>query len=86
MFPGAGVSAMVLCTVLRGNSAGPSKFPELGAVATKVSCRVAVFADASVTSVVKVKAPARLTVPLMTPVLGFKVRPFGSDPEVTDQL
>jgi hypothetical protein len=72
--------------MLRGNSAGPSKFPEFDAVAVRVSCRVAVLDDASVTSVVKVKAPARLTLPAITPVLGFRVNPFGRDPEISDQL
>ena len=80
VFPGAGVSVSVLWTVVRGNSAGPSKFPEFDTVALKVSFRVAVFADASVTSVVKVNAPARLALPAIAPVLGFRVNPFGRDP------
>ena len=80
MLPGAGVFASALWKCTRGNSAGPSKLPEVVTVAFRVSCRVEVCAEASVTFVVKVKTPALPTLPAITP-LEFSINPLGKDPE-----
>jgi hypothetical protein len=40
----------------------------------------------SVTRTVKLNVPATVGVPLITPVLLFKLRPAGNDPTVIDQL
>jgi hypothetical protein len=86
VLPGAGVSANVLATVVRGNSAGPSKFPELTGVASRVNCWTVVCPDASVTRVLKVNAPALVALPAITPVLEFKPKPLGSAPEYKEKL
>ncbi len=47
---------------------------------------VAAGMAASVTSTVKLEVAAAVGVPLIAPVAGFKARPLGSEPLVTDQL
>src|SRR2546423_11325235 len=84
VLPGAGVFAIALWKRTRGNSAGPSNVPVLVTVEFRVSCRVEVRAEASVTLVVKMKVPALLAVPVITPP-ELRVNPLGSDPEYSDQ-
>ena len=51
----------------------------------RLNCFCAVTLFASVTVAVKVKLPVAEGVPASTPVGASSVRPFGRDPEVTDQ-
>ena len=58
----------------------------IGAAIVMLKLLVAVAAMESVTRTVKVETAAMVGVPVMAPVLAFRVRPAGSEPVTTDHV